>query len=389
MPAWLFTLLATGFILYTDDYVIAGILPELAADLGVSESRAGQLITAFSLTVAIVAPVAAAALAKVSRRKLFTIGLCLFILTNGLAAVTPSYPILLVLRVTAAVAAAGMTPAVFAFAAEQAPEDKTGRYIAVVSLGVTGAIAVGIPIGTWIGGHLGWRACFATMSFTGLIVLLALFFTLPRESSKQEVPPLREQLRTLTTGAISFGLLANCTLMTGSMMMLTHLAPYLNATSFAGVSERALAFSLSGIAGILGIWLGGIAVDKRGPDWTLNAGIIGIIVMMVILWILWLIRPTPISAVICIVTLWGGLVFWTSPAIQARLYMLAGSVAPQALALNTSGTYLGVSIGAAIGGITLATGGAGILPLVAASFGLITLILIKIAYHLDHTHPRI
>lgn len=127
MPAWLFALLATGFVLYTDDYVIAGILPELAADLGVSESHAGQLITAFSLTVAIVAPLAAVVLAKVPRRRLFTVGLCLFILANGLAVIVPSYPLLLVLRVVAAVAAAGMTPAVFAFAAERAPADKTGR----------------------------------------------------------------------------------------------------------------------------------------------------------------------------------------------------------------------------------------------------------------------
>lgn len=92
MPAWLFALLATGFVLYTDDYVIAGILPELAADLGVSESHAGQLITAFSLTVAIVAPLAAVVLAKVPRRRLFTVGLCLFILANGLAVIVPSYP---------------------------------------------------------------------------------------------------------------------------------------------------------------------------------------------------------------------------------------------------------------------------------------------------------
>lgn len=92
MPAWLFALFAAAFVLYTDDYVIAGILPELAADLGVSESHAGQLITAFSLTVAIVAPLAAVVLAKVPRRKLFTVGLCLFILANALAVIVPSYP---------------------------------------------------------------------------------------------------------------------------------------------------------------------------------------------------------------------------------------------------------------------------------------------------------
>lgn len=75
MSAWLFTLLAAAFVLYTDDYVIAGILPELAADLGVAEGQAGQLVTVFSLTVAIAAPVAAVVLAAVPRRRLFTTAL--------------------------------------------------------------------------------------------------------------------------------------------------------------------------------------------------------------------------------------------------------------------------------------------------------------------------
>lgn len=388
MPAWIFALLATGFVLYTDDYVIAGILPELSSDLGVSESHAGQLITAFSLTVAIVAPIAAVVLAKLPRRRLFAAGLCLFALANGLAAVVPSFSLLILLRVVAAVAAAGMTPAVFAFAAERAPADKTGRYIAIVSLGVTGSIAAGVPTGAWIGGHFGWRACFATMAVAGLIVLSALLATLPRENGQREVPILRDQIRTLRAGTISFGLLANCALMTGSMMMLTYLAPYLEATSSAGVDERALAFSLSGLSGVLGIWLGGIATDRWGADRTLSIGIIGIIGTMIILWLLWMGRPVSVAAVIAVATVWGGLAFWNSPAIQARLYVLAGPVAPQALALNTSGTYLGVSIGAAVGGIALSTSGVGALPLTAASFGVAALVLMVIARHLMDAQSR-
>lgn len=388
MPRWLFALLVAGFVLYTDDYVIAGILPELAEDLKVSESYAGQLMTAFSLTVAIAAPLAALVLAKIPRRQLFTVGFCLFILANTLAAIAPSFSFLLVLRIVAAVAAAGMTPAVFAFAAAWAPADMTGRYIAIVSLGVTGSIAAGVPIGTWIGGHLGWRSCFATVAVAGLVVLLALLSTLPREDREQEAPLLREQLRTLSAGPILFGLLANCALMTGSMMMLTYLAPYLEATISVGSDERALAFSLSGISGIFGIWLGGIAADKWGPGRTLNVGIVGITVTMASLWLFWVGRPAPISAVIGVVALWGGLAFWNSPAIQARLYMLAGPVAPQALALNTSGTYLGVSIGAAVGGIALTIGGVGALPLTAASFGIIALILLAIARYLSSACPK-
>lgn len=386
MPAWLFALLAAAFVLYTDDYVIAGILPELASDLAVSEGQSGQLVTVFSVTVAIAAPIAAVALARVPRRWLFTVSLLVFIVANVAAAATPSFTVLMLLRIAAALAAASTTPALFAFAARHAPTEKVGRFIAVVSLGVTGSIAAGVPIGTWIGGAFGWRATFAAIAVAGAIVLVLVLVTLPRSEGAEEAPVLREQVHTLTRLPISLGLLANCVLMTGSMMMLTYLAPYLASTTAAGVEERALAFSLSGIAGIVGIWAGGIAADRWGADRALLFGIGAIVASMLVLWGLWATRPAPLSLVLVVATVWGGMAFWNSPAIQARLHHLAGPVSGQALALNTSGTYLGVSIGAAVGGLILSGVGPGGLPLIAAGFAVAALLLLALARRttLDH-----
>lgn len=379
MPAWLFALFAAAFVLYTDDYVIAGILPELAADLDVTEGRAGQLVTVFSLTVAISAPLAAVALAKVPRRRLFSAALLVFIAANTGAAITESFAVLAMLRVTAALAASAMTPALFAFTARHAPGQKVGRYIAIVSLGVTGSIAAGVPLGTWIGGIFGWRATFTTMAVAGTLVLVFMLVTLPRTERTDETPELVEQFRILRQAPIALGLLVNCLLMTGSMMMLTYLAPYLAATTTAGVEERALAFSLSGVAGIVGIWLGGMATDRLGANRTLLIGIGTIATTMIALWMLWTIRPAPLPFVLVVLTLWGGMAFWNSPAIQARLHHLAGPVSGQALALNTSGTYLGISIGAATGGTILSTVGPGALPLTAAGFAAAALSLLMLA----------
>src|SRR5690625_1007672 len=376
MPAWLFTLLAAAFVLYTDDYVIAGILPELAADLDVTDGQAGQLVTVFSLTVAIAAPVAAVVLAAVPRHRLFTTALLAFIAANVAAAATDSFAVLTLLRVAAALAAAAMTPTLFAFTARHAPAQKVGRYIAIVSLGVTGSIAAGVPLGTWIGGRLGWRATFATMAIAGALVLVLVLCTLPRSEGTDGTPRLAEQFRILRRAPISLGLLANCLLMTGSMMMLTYLAPYLAETTAAGIEERALAFSLSGIAGIVGIWLGGIATDRLGADRTLLIGIGTIVATMIVLWVFWTASPAPLPLVLVVATLWGGMAFWNSPAIQARLHHLAGPVSGQALALNTSGTYLGVSIGAATGGSILSAAGVGALPLTAAGFAVSALLLL-------------
>ena len=105
----------------------------------------------------------------------------------------------------------------------------------------------------------------------------------------------------------------------------------------------------------------------------------GIIVVMFLLWGLWVVRPVPFLLIVVIVAVWGGLAFWNAPAIQARLCMVAGSVAPQALALNTSGTYLGVSIGAAVGGVSLSAGGVGSLPLTAGGWGVVAVIMMAAA----------
>ncbi|MFE0172208.1 MFS transporter [Streptomyces sp. NPDC059002] len=380
MPAWLFALLAAAFVLYTDDYVIAGVLPEIARDLDVSEAQAGQLVTVFSLTVALAAPVAAVALARVSRRRLFAASFLTFVAANLMAATADGFGFLLALRIVAALAAAATTPAVFAHAAERAPESHIGRYVAVVALGVTGSIAAGVPIGTWIGGHFGWRATFVSMAVAGAAALAFLLGTLPREHDGAGEPPsIREQMRALAAAPVSLGLMANCVLMTGSMMMLTYMAPYLDAVSEASVDQRALSFSLSGFAGIVCIWAGGRAADRWGPDRSLVAGIGVFTGIMAFLGVLYAARPVPFSVLVVVGTVWGGTAFWNSPAIQARLYLLAGPAAAQALALNTSGTYLGVALGGAVGGLTVSTLGAGLLPVVAAVLGLSALVLLALA----------
>lgn len=379
MPVWLFALLGAAFVFYTDDYVIAGILPELARDLGVSEAAAGQLVTVFSVTVAVGAPAAAVALARQPRRWLFAAALVVFCAANLGAALAPSFAVLMVLRVVAALSAAAATPALFAFAARHAPPERTGRFLAVVSLGVTGSIAAGVPVGTWIGGLWGWRATFLAMALAGVLALVALLAALPREQGPEEAPATREQLRILRQPAVVWGLLANCTLMTGSMMMLTYLAPYLAETAGAGVQGRAVAFGLSGAAGIAGIWLGGMATDRWGADRSLTLGIGTIVATMLALWLLWSLRPAALPVVLVVTTLWGAMAFFNAPVIQARLHELAGPVSGQALALNTSGTYLGVAGGAAIGGVVISAAGPGALPPVAAAWALVAWGLVELA----------
>ncbi|TDB87301.1 MFS transporter [Actinomadura sp. 7K534] len=375
MPRWLLALAAGALVFYTDDYVIAGVLPEIAASLEVSVGTAGQLVTVFSVTVAVAAPLAAVATARVPRRTLLVSAALVFTAANAGAAVSPTFSALVALRITAALAAAAATPAMFATAARLAAPERTGRAVAAVAFGVTGAIAFGVPAGAWIGGAVGWRATFAVMAAGGALVALGFFTTLPRCEAEQDALPVRAQLAVLGRPAISFGLLANVVLMFGSMMLLSYLAPFTAALANADVTDRGVFFACSGLAGMVGIWAGGRATDAWGADRTLVAGVGAFLATMVALTALWPLRPISVLPLVVIVTIWGGAAFWNSPAVQARLHDLAGPVATQALALNTSGTYIGVAIGGAVGGAVLDTAGPGLLPLISGMAGVVALAL--------------
>ncbi|WP_312979396.1 MFS transporter [Corynebacterium sp.] len=360
-PPWLLALLFTALVFYTDDYVIAGVLPDLAADLDVSEAQAGQLVTVFSLTVALSAPVAAVSLIRVRRSTLFTVTLTLFALANIAAAATSEFWVLMILRVVAALCAGASTPAIFSWTARQAPPEKIGRYISVVAMGVTGAIALGVPVGTTIAHVWSWRGSFLVLAVSALVALVAIRMTMVTDAQGEEEVPVSHQLRALTAPPVALTLGVNVVAMSGSMMAFTYLAPFL-AGAAPGHELRAVAFAVSGVGGIIGVWSGGVLTDRIGPRptivlalLTLGAGCFGA-------WLLWSLAPLDSAMIIVLVAL--GAVqalgaFALSPALTALLSMTAGDGADAAIALNTSGTYLGVTAAGAIGGVVLTTQDAG------------------------------
>uniref|UniRef100_UPI002454A58D MFS transporter n=1 Tax=Nocardia farcinica TaxID=37329 RepID=UPI002454A58D len=200
MPVWLAVLAVAALVFYTDDYVIAGVLPEIAADLDVTVGTAGRLVTVFSLTLAVAAPLAALVTARCAPRALLAGAAVVFVAANALAAVTPAFEALLATRVLAALAAAAATPTLFGLTARLAPPQRLGRYLAVVGLGVTGAIAVGVPLGTWIGAAWGWRATFGAMALAGLCVAVGVAAAVPPVAATTARP--REQQRALAAAPV-------------------------------------------------------------------------------------------------------------------------------------------------------------------------------------------
>lgn len=362
MPRWLFALLLAALIFYTDDYVIAGILPGLSVDLGVSEAQAGQLVTVFSLTIALSAPVAAVSLTRVRRSTLFTITLTIFACANLAAAAASHFWVLMALRILAALCAGASTPAIFAWTAAQAPPEKIGRYISIVATGVTGAIALGVPAGTLIAHAVSWRGSFVALAIGALMAIIMIRSTMVTDGHGDEEVPVSRQLRALGKPSVALTLGVNVVAMSGSMMAFTYFAPFLSG-AVPDHELRAVTFAVSGLGGFAGVWVGGLLTDRIGALRTIVTALTTLAAGCAGAWLLWLMAPLRSLPLVIALILLGAVqalgAFSLSPALTARLSTTAGDGADAAIALNTSGTYLGVTVAGAVGGAVLAGWDAG------------------------------
>ncbi|MEO3828027.1 MFS transporter [Actinomadura sp. B10D3] len=376
---WLVALTLTAFTLQTDDFVIVGVLPSIATGLSVSEAAAGQLVTVFSVVCAVCAPVAAVVTASWSRRHLLAGGMLVFSAANLAVPLATSYPALMALRVVAALAAAVVLPTVFAVTAALSPPGRQGRDLATVMAGLTGAIVVGVPLGTWVGAAFGWRATFVTGGLLGLVSLAFLRIAVPDVAPP---PPagLGERLRPLGRPAVLFVLCAAVAAVLGNLMIQTYLAPLLDG--MAGISSSGLGglLVLTGVAGIIGGRFSGTLVDRFGPARTFALAAAVFTAAMAGLALVWSLRPAHLAFVVPLLLVWSAAAWSVPPPVQARVLAFAGPESgPQALALSSSAVYVGASLGAGLGGWLLGILGAGALPVGAGACALLALALFGLA----------
>ncbi|WP_433580111.1 MFS transporter [Nocardia brasiliensis] len=377
MPFWLIAITFAVFVFYTDDYMIAGVLPELAADLGISESAAGQLVSIYSLVLVIGAPLIAFASARRSRFGVFVAASAVFVIANLLAALVDSFWQLMLLRVLAAGAAAACLPAMFALAPMLAPPEKRSSYIGIVSTGIVGALAVGVPFGTLCASVFGWRGNFVV--FAGLSVLsTALLFGVRAHLDKPgELVSARTHLQALSSRPVVTVLLGNTILLGGALMMFTYFGPFAADFSNSSLRQRGLLFAVAGVAGLLGSVAGGIYVDKKGASAALRIGFGLFLGTMVVFSVLTAFAPIPLPVLVLLTLVWSLSLYWNAPAMQTMLLDSAPDSATQVLALNSSSTYLGVTLGSIAGGVTLSLFSPFALPIAAAALSALAFVVIE------------
>ncbi|GAA1553309.1 MFS transporter [Brevibacterium picturae] len=377
---WLPSLLLTTFVIGTDDFIIAGILPEIAADFEVSEAAAGQLVTVFSLVYAAAAPVMAVATARLPRKRLIVGGLGLFAVINLATVFAPSYAALMTLRVAAALVAATISPAAFAIAGTLAPAGRTGRAIGTVAAGLTVSLVIGVPLGSWIGGMFGWHATFVLVAALTTIAVAVTAFTLP-QLPETPVVGVRERLVLLRRPAVLTCVIGTIIGATSGLMPYIFIAPLIDDLSGADRGLVPVAIGLYGLAGAMGTVIGGRLNDQWGTDRAVIALLVVVLASTIAIAVTGLVFGglAPFWLLAALIIVWGAAGWAYNPPMNARALQLAGPAGTEAIALNTSGLYIGIALAGAIGGGALNLAG-GIAVLAAASaIGLINLVFMTLA----------
>lgn len=372
---WRVHLLAAGvFAVGTSAYVVSGLLPLVSAELAVSAAAAGQLTTAFALAYALGAPVLAVLTGRWERRTLLVAALGTATVGNLLCALAPTYPLLLGGRIVAALGAAVLTPGATAVATQLAGPALRGRAVAAVYGGITLSLVVGVPVGSLLGGPLGYRGVFLLIAGLCLAGAVAVRLLMPAVAPAPAAG-LRERIAVAADSRVLAVLAITVLALTAVMGVYSYAAPLLEAT--AGVSRGTLGLLLLayGVGALVGNSLGGRLADRFGSRRPLVASMVGSTVMLAALP---LVITTSVGAAVALFLF--GAIGWTINApVQSRLIDLAGQSAPLLLALNASAVYLGVGLAGLVGGVVVAGPGVGWLAPVGAGISVLALLCVPYA----------
>jgi predicted MFS family arabinose efflux permease len=383
----LLTLAGAIFVSVTSEFLPTGLLPDMARDLNVGLSTAGYLVTVFAGTVVVATTPLAALTRRYSRKSLVVVVLLVIALANVLAALAPSYAVLVGARILGGLAHGLFWAVVAAYAAHLVPKHQLGRAVAITAGGGSAAFVLGVPVGTALGHSLGWRAAFAIIA--GVVVLLALAVV-------KFLPPVNHHM-TLATGEIAIPMRKDATLsgvivvcvvilivLTGQNTFYTYIAPWLtDVAGFPSGSVATMLFVFGG-AGVLGLLLAGFAAD-RFPQ---RGFAVGILAVMASVLVLALASENAVVVVIAFV-IWG-IAFGGVPAmLQTRLLRTASPrVRDLAAALQTTAFNIGIGVGALLGGLLLDGIGIRALPYVELGFLAVGLVVSVAGYALFASRAR-
>ncbi|AFC33999.1 major facilitator superfamily protein [Paenibacillus mucilaginosus 3016] len=343
-PISILSLTAGAFAIGMTEFVIMGLLPNVAEDLQVSISSAGQLITMYALGVAVGAPILTILTQRIPQKKLLCLLMLLFILGNGISVVAPNYAVLMIARMITALTHGTFFGVGAVIASSLVRPDKRAGAVSIMMAGLTIANIIGVPLGTFIGQHLGWRASFAAIAIMGIAALIGILMFIPQ--LRQDKPAsIMQQLTALGSPKLLLFLLIGALGNAGLFAIFTYIAPLL--IQVTGFMEHSVTWIL--ILFGFGVTFGNMVGGKLA-DWKLMPSILGIYcaVCVILALFTWTVH-SPVAAVITIF-LWGAGSFAVMPGLQVRIMGLAQAAPALASTSSHSAGNLGNAAGAFIGG---------------------------------------
>lgn len=352
MPIGLIALALGGFGIGLTEFVIMGLLPEVAADFQVSEATAGWLISGYALAVVVGALGLTAAVTRFERKPVLAVLLVLFIAGNLISAIAPGYGMMMAGRIIAALAHGAFFGIGAVVAADMVAPTKKAGAIAIMFTGLTAANVLGVPFGTMLGQAAGWRSTFWAITVIGVIALAGILTLVPKTGHGDTTPgTLRSELRAFRSGQVWLSILVTILGYGGMFGAFTYIAFTLTEVSGFAASTVPWLLIVFGVGLFIGNTIGGKAAD-RNVDRTL------IVVLAVLVAVLAAFALTAGSQVLTIasIILMGGFGFATVPGLQMRVMTYAAGAPTLASGANIGAFNIGNALGAWLGGVTITAG---------------------------------
>jgi len=350
MPAGLIALALGGFGIGLTEFVITGLLPEVAADYGVTETTAGWLVTGYALAVIVGALGLTAATTRLPRKPVLVGLLVLFVIGNTLSALAPVYGVMMLGRVIAALCHGAFFGIGSVVASNMVAREKRASAVALMFTGLTASNVLGVPFGTFLGQALGWRATFWAIAAIGIVALVGVLVLVPAVRVT-ETPSLARELSAFRSGQVWLSLGITVLGYGGMFGAFTYIAYTLTSVSGFASSSVPWLLIVFGVGLFVGNFAGGKLASKS-IDGTL---LVVLVVLTVVLALFAAVATSPVLTVIALV-LMGAFGFATVPALQTRVMQYADHAPTLASGANIAAFNLGNALGAWIGGLTIAAG---------------------------------
>ncbi|SIT39535.1 Inner membrane transport protein YdhP [Paraburkholderia piptadeniae] len=382
MPIPLLALAISAFAIGTTEFVIMGLLPEVAKDLSVSLPSAGLLVSGYALGVAVGAPLLAVVTSKMPRKLALQLLMGVFIVGNVLCAIASDYSVLMIARVVTSFAHGSFFGIGAVVAASLVPQEKRASAIALMFTGLTLANVLGVPFGTFIGQQFGWRVAFWIVAAFGVLSFLGVTALVP---NRHDTGPagLGHEVRVLKEPQVWLALAMTVLGFGGVFVVFTYITPILEQVSGFTPHGVTLILVLFGVGLTVGNMIGGKLADR-----SLMPSLMGILIALAVVMAMFAHTSHSRIAAAATVFVWGIAAFATVPPLQMRVVEKAKAAPNLASTLNIGAFNVGNAGGAWLGGLAIGHGyGLDALPYVAAIVALVALAVTSIAARMDAPAP--